>query len=69
MTRLTLPLRFSGQRAALALIRSNGLFSIGAQTLWTPEGWRVVIDTARPEAVIRYLGEKLPGVTWIASDD
>jgi len=68
MTRLTLPLVFAGQRAARALVRDNSLFSIGAQTHWTPEGWRVFIDTARPEAVIRYLGEKLPGVTWTADE-
>lgn len=68
-TRLTLPLLFSGQRAALATIRSNRLFAIGAQTLWTPEGWRVIVDTARPEVVAKYLKQKLPGVEWIASDD
>lgn len=69
MTRLTLPLLFSGQRAAISTIRTNRLFAIGAQTQWTAEGWRVVIDTARPEVVAKYLKEKLPGVEWTASDD
>lgn len=63
-TRLILPIKFSGERAARAMVRDNQLFGIGAQALWTDEGWRVVIHTARPEAVAKYLAEKLPGVTW-----
>ena len=68
MTRLSMPIPLSSERAARALIRHNDLFSIGAQTQWTAEGWRVVIDTARPETVAKYLAEKLPGVEWTASD-
>jgi hypothetical protein len=68
MTRLSMPIPLSSERAARALIRHNDLFSIGAQTHWTPEGWRVIVDTARPEVVAKYLSEKLPGVEWTASD-
>lgn len=71
-TRLTLPMRFRSEKRALAVIRDNGLFSIGAQVITTDEPdspYRVIIDTAKPDAVCRHLGQcMLPGVEWARSE-
>jgi hypothetical protein len=72
-TRLTLPMRFTTEKRATGFIRDNGLFGIGAQSLELPgaEGsrWRVIIDTARPDAVASYLSQQLmPGVQWARSE-
>jgi hypothetical protein len=72
LTRLTLPLKFKREGHALAVCRDNSLFTIGAQVIevksevWEDTGtpWRVVIETARPDAVLRYLRQHMPGVTW-----
>lgn len=71
-TRLTLPARFANEKRALGFIRDNGLFSIGAQVI-AIEGetspYRVIIDTAKPDAVARYLVQQaLPGVEWQRSE-
>ena len=69
--RLVLPMRFAAEKRALAFIRDNGLFGIGAQVsqvCLTPASYRVVIVTQSPgkaEAVARHVGENmLQGVTW-----
>ncbi len=71
-TRLTLPMRFRSERLALNLIRDNGLFSIGAQVVALDDSgkqWRIVIDTAKPEAVCRYLAQSsTPGIEWARSE-
>lgn len=71
-TRLTLPMRFRSEQRALATIRDNGLFSIGAQVIATDEPdspYRVVIFTAKPDAVSRHLIQQvLPGVIWERSE-
>lgn len=68
-TRLTLPMRFTTEKRALGVIRDNGLWNIGAQVVEIPgEGpgrWRIIIDTAKPDVVQRYLSEgPTPGVVW-----
>ena len=68
MARLALPLQFRRERAALDVIRGHSLFTIGALAVETPDGWRVVIDTAKPAAVCRYLAQHMPGVTWEQSE-
>jgi hypothetical protein len=70
-TRLTLPMRFASERRALNLIRDNGLFTVGALAIDTdgPNGWRVVIDTSKPDVVCRYLAQSMmPGIEWARSD-
>jgi len=70
-TRLTLPMRFNTEHKALGLIRDNSLFSIGAlaaQVDDTAKAWRIVIDTAKPDAVCRYLAQHMPGVEWARSE-
>ena len=69
--RLVLPMRFAAEKRALAFIRDNGLFGIGAQTALLsehPASYRVVIVTqsaSKAEAVARHVGlSMLPGVTW-----
>jgi hypothetical protein len=70
--RLTLPARFANEKRALGFIRDNGLFSIGAQVIALEEAansYRVIIDTAKPDAVCRYLMQQaLPGVVWARSE-
>jgi hypothetical protein len=69
-TRLTLPMRFANEKRALGVIRDNSLFTIGALAVavdGTGLGWRVVIDTGKPDAVCRYLGQYMPGVEWTRS--
>jgi hypothetical protein len=68
MTRLTLPLRFRTEKHALGTIRDNSLFTIGAIATQSAGRWHVVIDTARPDAVLRYLAQNMPGVEWTRSD-
>ena len=66
-TRLTYPHRFRSERAAIGYIRDEGLFSIGAVAVRVDDtglGWRIAIDSARPDAVVRYLGQRLPGREW-----
>lgn len=67
-TRLTLPMRFRSEKRALGFIRDNGLFGIGAQVIPSDEAgspYRVIIDTAKPDAVCRHLEQQmLPGVVW-----
>jgi len=65
-TRLIFPARFRGERAAAAFLRDNGLYAIGAQAIPSDGEFKIVIDTARPDAVQRYLaqGGPLPGVEW-----
>jgi hypothetical protein len=66
-TRLMLPLKFRSERAALDAIKTNSLFPIGAQAAeQTEKVWRVIIDTYRPEAVMRYLAQHMPGIQWEA---
>lgn len=69
-TRLTLPMRFASERKALNVIRDTGLFNIGAQAIETdgPNGWRVIIDTSKPDAVCRYLSQGMPGIEWARSE-
>ena len=70
-TRLTLPMRFANERRALGVIRDNSLFPIGAQAIAVDEtglGWRVIIDTSKPDAVCRYLSQSMPGVEWQQSE-
>lgn len=71
-TRLTLPMRFGSEKRALGFIRDNGLFSIGAQVVAVDTAgspYRVIIDTAKPDAVCRYLGQSsMPGVEWARSE-
>lgn len=67
--RLTLPMRFNTEKRALGVIRDNGLFNIGAQVieLYGAAGspYRIIIDTAKPDAVQRYLSQgPTPGVEW-----
>ena len=66
--RLTAPLDLTSERAARGLIRSHGLLNIGALALWGDAGWRVVIDTAKPATVRKYLAEHMPGVEWSESE-
>lgn len=66
-TRLTFPMRFATEKRALAAIADNSLFPLGAQALPVDDtglGWRIVIETARPDAVCRYLGQHMPGIEW-----
>lgn len=71
-TRLTLPFRFLNEKRALGFIRDNGLFSIGAQVVALTDAaspYRVIIDTAKPDAVCRHLAQNmLPGVEWSRSE-
>ena len=62
--RLTAPLDLTSERTARGLIRSHGLLNIGALALWGDAGWRVVIDTAKPDTVREYLAEHMPGIEW-----
>jgi hypothetical protein len=65
-------MRFRSEARANGVIRDNGLFSIGAQAVevdTTGSGWRIIIDTAKPDAVQRYLSQNnTPGVTWARSE-
>lgn len=69
-----MPLVFRAEGHALALIKTHNLFPIGAQVehvekSW-PGGaasWRIVIYTAQPEAVLKYLASRMPGVSWTQS--
>lgn len=65
-------MRFGNEKRALGFIRDNGLFSIGAQVIAVDapvSPYRVIIDTAKPDAVCRHLGQSmLPGVEWTRSD-
>ena len=66
-TRLTFPMRFATEKRALAAIGDNSLFPLGAQAVsidGTGLGWRIVIDTAHPDAVCWYLGQHMPGIEW-----
>jgi hypothetical protein len=70
-TRLTLPMRFGNEKRALGFIRDNCLFNIGAQVLAVDTAgspYRVVIDTAKPDALARYLTNTMPGVEWARSE-
>ncbi len=70
-TRLTLPMRFATEKRALGVIRDNSLFPLGAQVVSVDDSgmsWRIVIDTAKPDALCRYLGEFMPGVEWQRSE-
>lgn len=70
-TRLTLPMKFNTEARANGVIRDNSLFSIGAQAILLPNnaGWRVIIDTAKPDAVCRYLSQSvMQGIEWQRSD-
>jgi hypothetical protein len=70
-TRLTLPSRFGTESRALAFIRDNALWCIGPQVIAADESgrnWRVVIDTAKPDAVCRYMSQRLPGIEWQRSE-
>lgn len=66
-TRLTLPMRFGTEKRALGVIRDNALFPLGAQVVELAgddsRRWRIVIDTARPDAVQRYLKQNT-GIEW-----
>lgn len=66
-TRLILPMRFGTEKRALGVIRDNSLFPLGAQVVEfdgdDPKRWRIVIDTARPDAVQRYLKQNT-GIEW-----
>ena len=63
MIRLTLPKRFRSEQLAGVEIRAWALWTLGGHIV--PEGryFRVVIDTARPEAVQRYLKQQM-GDRW-----
>lgn len=71
-TRLTLPMRFASERKALSLIRDNCLFNIGAQAAQVddgPKGWRVIIDTSKPDVVCLHLSQNMmPGIEWARSE-
>lgn len=67
-TRLTLPVRFTSEKAAASVLRANSLYSIGAQAIPADNRWYIIIDTAKPDAVCRYLGQHMPGVEWQRSE-
>lgn len=73
-TRLTMPLCFRSERQALGVVRDNSLFNIGAQVVEVEDPrlrWRIVIDTGKPDAVLRYLsqnGAMSGGPDWLRSD-
>jgi hypothetical protein len=63
-----MPLRFRTERNALGAIRDNSLFIIGAIAVEQDAGrWHVVIDTRKPDAVLRYLAQNHPGLVWMES--
>jgi hypothetical protein len=68
MTRLRLPLRFRTQEYAEAAIEAASLYPVGAKPVRVDNRWYVVVDTPRPDTILRYLRQHVLGHDWIVED-
>lgn len=68
MTRLTLEKRFVDARSAESEMHAYSLWTVGGRVVPDGKRFRIVIDSARPRGVQRYLELSMPAAIWTASE-